>query len=106
MLSSQEKKHPINIDPDVADKFKNLRTDIQKFSSDFLLYLEAKKQELEAEATRLQNLLTRLKSELDVYVLCSICFNSSILKFFLQAQRPGILSHISQNYLESEYPLV
>ena len=71
MLSSQKKEHPINIDPEVADKFKDLRYDIQKFSEDFLQYLEDKKQDLEAEAERLQNLINGLKDELEVYVLCS-----------------------------------
>ena len=71
MLSSQEKAHPINIDPGVSDKFKELRTDIQKFSTDFLQYLEDKKQELAAEAQRLQTLITKLTDELKTCVLRS-----------------------------------
>ena len=71
MLLSQEKEHPVNIDTGVADKFKDLRTDIQKFSTDFLQYLDDKREKLEQEAERLQNLIKRLKEELDKCVLCS-----------------------------------
>ena len=104
MLSSQEKQHPINIDPGIADKFKDLQTDIQKFSTDFLEYLKNKKQDLDQEAQRLQGLINRFRDELEVCVLCSRYV--LILKFFSQTQRSGILSHISQNYLVSELPLV
>ena len=78
MLSSQEKQHPIDIDTGVAEKFKDFRTDIQKFSTDFLQYLKDKKQDFEERVERLRSLINRLTSELDVYVLCSRCvlFNS------------------------------
>ena len=71
MLSSQKREHPINIDPAVAEKFKVLRNDVQKFSVDFTLYLAEKKQELQAEAEILQEKISKLKANIEEYVICS-----------------------------------
>ena len=84
MLSSQEKQHPIDIDPGIADKFKDFKNDIQKFSTDFLEYLKHKKQDFVEEVERLRNLINRLTSEVEVCVLCSRYV--LILKFFSQTQ--------------------
>ena len=77
VTSSQQKGHPIHIDPNVADRFKDLRDDIQQFSLAFTKYLEEKKQELDREATRLQGVIEGIRAEIEVCVICSLCFSSS-----------------------------
>ena len=70
-MSSQKKEHPSNIDPEIAEKFKELRNDLQKFSEDFTRYLEYKKEELQAEAGRLQGIINQLMAEIEQCVLYS-----------------------------------
>ena len=105
MLSSQQKEHPIYIDPDVADKFKDLRDDVQQFSIAFTKYLEEKEQELEQEATRLQGVIEGIRAEIDVCVLCSPCSSSSVPELLPQVEFTGTWLHTSQNYLDSKLPL-
>lgn len=53
MFYSQE-KHPIDRATKVADDFKNLRNDIQDFSTAFMNYIEEQKQQLTEDAEQFE----------------------------------------------------
>lgn len=84
----QTKEHPVDVNPEIADGFKNLRTDIQGFTKDFQRYFIDKKQELEKEAIRLQGVIEKLLGEIETYVLM-LGFHSTSRRMILLAGLMG-----------------
>ena len=61
--------HPIEIATSVADRFKNLRNDIEKFSKDFTQYLLDEGKRLTEEVEAFEKDIKKYQAEVDRCVL-------------------------------------